>query len=297
MFRRKSDDEVTSTLMDNGVYNVSESHQKEKERSDDPSPYNFLSAVKYAYILTFFLWWLPIVGPMITGYVTGRRSGKPWIGVLAASIALLTVSIVAMLLDSGLFGISHGTTQLKELLISGVPVFGPYFEFADQYLSFYLGSIQISTGVHLDIYIMTIAFAYIGGAMALQNFQEMGYVARHGGNNMTVQFHNNPGRKGSFGGGLFKTRRASRPASRSKVQSFDQLHEVGDDEVHGPVERGMERAQLSMLASRGHSKKNVAAMKRGQKGSRSSRGGGRGKERNSDVEGSNNVESSDWRFI
>jgi hypothetical protein len=294
MFRRKSDaDEVTSTLVDNGVYNISEAHDKGRSRTEDPSPYNFLSAMKYAFILTFSLWWLPIIGPMIAGYVTGRRSGKPWIGVLAASLALLSVALIALILDSGQLGISNGTAALKDWLITAIPVFGPYFQFADQYLSFYLGSIEISTGVHLDLYILTLAFAYIGGAMASQTWQEMGYMSRHGGNNMTVQFHNTPGHKDKTPG-LFRTRNDRSPAVKSRG-SFDDLHAVSDDEdVRSPIDRGVEKARLNMLTSRSQAKRNVNAMKRGQKQTRSNHAPNRGHGTKGREDEKN---QGDWRFL
>lgn len=294
MFRRKSDaDEVTSTLVDNGVYNISEAHAKDGTRSDDPSPYNFLAAVKYAFILTFSLWWLPIIGPMIAGYVTGRRSGKPWIGVLAASLALLSVAFIGLILDSGLLGMSDGTATLKSWLISAAPVFGPYFQFADQYLGFYLGSIEIGTGVHLDMYILTLAFAYIGGAMAYQTWQEMGYMSRHGGNNMTVQFHNTPGHKDK-NPGLFRTRHDRSTAVKSRG-TFDGLQSVGeDDDVRSPVDRGVEKAQLNMLTSRSQAKRNVNAMKRGQKQTRSNHVPDRGSGAKGHGEEKN---QGDWRFL
>ena len=298
LFRRKSaDDEVTSSLIDNGVFQVSESHKRSKRKSDEPSPYSFIGATKYAFILTFMLWWLPVVGPMITGYVTGRRAGKPWVALLAALIALFAAALVGLLLDSGVLGMQTSTSSLKSWLITAAPVFGPYFTFGDQYLTYYLGSLQIGTGVHLDIYILTLAFAYLGGAMATQNYLEMGYVARNGGNKMTVNF-NNSGSKARKGEGLFRNRRSSVPAVKSRhkaVKSFEELESVDDDRVRSPVDRGVEKAQLNRLTSRSEARKNVASMKRGSKQPSFQKQKGKGLR--ADIEEAKQMDSSDWRFI
>ncbi|OPY34873.1 MAG: hypothetical protein A4E32_00026 [Methanomassiliicoccales archaeon PtaU1.Bin124] len=296
-FRRKAaDDEVTSSLIDNGVFQVSESHQRGKGKSDEPSPYSFIGATKYAFVLTFMLWWLPIVGPMITGYVTGRRAGKPWIGILAAGIALFAAAFVGLILDSGTLGLQTSTDNLKAWLITAAPVFGPYFQFGDQYLTYYLGSVQFGTGVHLDIYILTLAFAYLGGAMALQNYMEMGYVARNGGSKMTVNFHNGNNKK--RGEGIFRDRRQVPPvkAHHKPVRTFQELESVSDDdEIRSPVERGVERAQLNKLTSKSAAKKNVAALKKGSKEPSFQRS--KGKSLRSNIDEAKQMDSSDWRFI
>ncbi|MFA5313894.1 MAG: hypothetical protein WC375_11380 [Methanomassiliicoccales archaeon] len=285
-FRRKSDDdEVTSSLLDNGVYNISESHKRPKKDKMDKSPYSILGAIKYAFILTFALWWLPIIGPMIAGYVTGRRAGKAWLGILAATMALLSVSIVTTLLNSGVVGGYSSTSSLKDWLVALIPIFGPYFEFADQYMSYYLGAIQVSTGMHLDIYILTLAFAYIGGAIATQTWAEMGYISKHGGNNMTVAFNNTPSRPKKAPKLVAASRQKTR-STRGSSRSFDDMRAVTEeDEYDDAVERGVERAQLSELTSRTRSRKNVSSMKGGKNhgpySSKASRGDDKG----------------DWRFL
>ena len=299
VFRRKSaDDEVTSSLIDNGVFQVSESHQRGKGKSDEPSPYSFVGATKYAFTLTFMLWWLPVVGPMVTGYVTGRRAGKPWVALLAASLALIAAAFVGLLLDSGVLGLQMSTTNLKAWLISAAPIFGPFFQFGDQYLTYYLGAIQIGTGLHLDIYILTLAFAYLGGALASQNYLEMGYVARNGGSKMTVNFHNGNGKQ-KKGEGIFRDRHApTRQAVKTRhrpSKSFNDLESVSDDEVRSPVERGVERAQLNRLTSKGEAKRNVAAMKKGSKQPNFQKS--KGKSLRSNIDEAKQMDSSDWRFI
>lgn len=195
VFRRnaEADDEITNTLIDRGVYRLSEVYEDDeiKKYRDLQVPYSFWSAVKYSLILTVLLWWLPVFGQMVAGFVSGRRAGKPWKGVLAALVPLIIVFLLTLLVDNGviptvMFGVDWTPSHILELVKEGVPLIAPYIAFVELYLTSFIDTIQITTDVRADVYIITAAFAYIGGILAEQSRREMGYVAKHGGNSMTV---------------------------------------------------------------------------------------------------------------
>jgi hypothetical protein len=272
LLRRKADDDdITSTLLDNGVFHIGESHKKKRKRHDSVSPYSFWGAVKYASILTFLLWWLPIIGPVVSGYVCGRRAGRPWIGVLAALVPLLVLSGLTLFLRSEYVGWQLSTETLYSYVVSLSPSFGPYVDFATQYMDLYIGAIQVGTGVFLDVYILTLAFAYIGGALALQNWREMDYVSENGGEGMTVMF-NNGSRKSKTrpNGGIFKPHAAAKPVKAKRARSakgFSQMQSISDEEeedqdVTSPVDRGVDRADIDFVSSSSRAKHNVKAMRR-----------------------------------
>jgi hypothetical protein len=191
--RAHSKDQATKSLMKSGVYRLS--HDKDgKEKahrswlfssaSDDP--FNYWSAVKYGSVLMFLLWWIPIFGPMIAGYVAGRRAGTPLKGLFAISIPLAVVFLVATLVTIKViptvwFGVNMAPDAIFGALATAVPLFGPLANFTTGYLESLIGTIQGNSGVRLDFYILSIAFAYIGGVMALQSLREMEYVVRHSG--------------------------------------------------------------------------------------------------------------------
>ena len=106
VFRRSADedDEITNTLIDRGVYRLSEVYEDEeiKKFQDLKVPFSFWSAVKYSFVLTILLWWLPVFGQMVAGFVGGRRAGKPWKGVLAALVPLTVIFVISSLVDSGI---------------------------------------------------------------------------------------------------------------------------------------------------------------------------------------------------
>ncbi len=195
VFRRsaEADDEITNTLIDHGVYRLSEVYEDEeiKKFKDLKVPYSFWSAVKYCFVLTVLLWWLPIFGQMVAGFVGGRRAGKPWKGMLAALVPLSVIFAISALVENGvlptvIMGIDWAPSALLERMGETIPLLAPYIVFMQMYLTSFIDTIQIATNVRLDVYIITAAFAYIGGILAEQNRLELNYVAMHGGNSMTV---------------------------------------------------------------------------------------------------------------
>ncbi|HNX48190.1 MAG TPA: hypothetical protein PLC39_02655 [Methanomassiliicoccales archaeon] len=195
VFRRSADadDEITNTLIDRGVYRLSEVYEDEeiKKFKDLKAPYSFWSAVKYSLILTVLLWWLPVFGQMVAGFVSGRRAGKPWKGVVAALVPLTIVFILSLLVDNGIIpsvinGVDWTPSHILEMAKDMIPLLAPYILFVEMYLTAFIDTIQIATDLRVDVYIITAAFAYIGGILAEQSRLEMNYVAKHGGNSMTV---------------------------------------------------------------------------------------------------------------
>lgn len=234
-FRRKAHtkDQATKKLMKSGVYRLSNESEEKPKRSwllssswDDP--FNYWSAVKYGSILMFLLWWIPIFGPMIAGYVAGRRAGSPIKGVFAVSIPLSIVFLVATMvtikiIPSVWFGVDLAPEAIFGELAKAMPIFGPFANFTTGYLQSFIGTIQGTSGVRLDFFILAIAFAYIGGAMALQSLREMEYVVKHGGNRAAHPHAGDPNSKGKKGLWIFG-RHESKGKSR-KIEEEDDEEE------------------------------------------------------------------------
>src|SRR3989442_14427825 len=56
-------------------------------------PFSFWSSSRVILILSFLLWWIQPAGPMIAGYVGGRRAGSPIKGVIAALMPIFAIYI------------------------------------------------------------------------------------------------------------------------------------------------------------------------------------------------------------
>src|SRR5207249_9995249 len=57
------------------------------------APFSFWSSSRIILILSFLLWWIPPAGPMIAGYVGGRRAGSPIKAVIAALMPVFAIYI------------------------------------------------------------------------------------------------------------------------------------------------------------------------------------------------------------
>ena len=264
--RAKTKDQATKSLMKSGVYHLSdESEEKEKPKrswllssaSDDP--FNYWSAVKYGSVLMFLLWWIPIFGPMIAGYVAGRRAGTPLKGVFAMSIPMAVVFFVATMVSIKViptvwFGVDLGPEAIFGALASAMPVFGPFASFTTGYLESFIGTIQGTSGVRVDFYILGIAFAYIGGAMARQSLREMQYVVKHGGDHGMHVHVGDPKSKSKKGLWIFGSHDGKRKATADEEEEvsrrapsihFNDMKESGSNRsfAHPPAHsRTMEKA-------------------------------------------------------
>jgi hypothetical protein len=301
VFRRSAepDDEITNSLIDHGVYRLSEVYEDEeiKKYEDLKVPYSFWSAVKYSTVLTILLWWLPIIGQMVAGFVGGRRAGKPWKGVVAAMVPLIIIFIVTLLIDNSIIptvimGVDWTPSALLKTLEGMVPVIAPYIDFTQLYMTSFIDTIQLSTDVRLDVYIITAAFAYIGGIMAEQSRMEMNYVARHGGNSMTVSVGQSDGRTEPEGPEERRPQKAGRPVQAKaakarptpKVIRFSDLQDVTNDDGYAEeyTEKGEKWYEEGEEPDEEDVARNVAGLAK-----RSGKNGGKDK----------NIKPGDWKFI
>ncbi len=191
-------DEATSSLVRNGVYHLADTYDDmEAKKFDGPVVYSFWSAVKYTLGLSLLLWWLPVFGQMIAGYVGGRRAGSPWKGMVAAIIPVAFFFLIDELVAAGIvptvwFGIDLSPAAMMTLIGTIVPVVQPYLEFVNMYLTSFFSSLQTATELGFDSYIITVAFAYIGGVLSLQNRREMELLSKMSrGSNTTVVLEGN----------------------------------------------------------------------------------------------------------
>ncbi|MCK7510280.1 MAG: hypothetical protein MZV70_43695 [Desulfobacterales bacterium] len=196
VFRRSADedDEITNTLIDRGVYRLSEVYEDEeiKKFKDLKVPYSFWSAVKYSFILTVLAvvasrfsarWWpvsLADEGPESPGRESWLRSYR------SPSYSSSRSWLTKVTYQPSSSGVDWTPSHILDMVKDFIPLLAPYIVFVEMYLTSFIDTIQIATDIRVDVYIITAAFAYIGGILAEQSRLEMNYVAKHGGNSMTV---------------------------------------------------------------------------------------------------------------
>jgi len=254
--------------MRSGVYRLSDLGEDEelKRFKGTSKAYSFWGAVKYTTILTILLWWLPIFGQMIAGYVGGRRAGSPLRAVLAALIPVAFIFIILLCFDAGVLpSVINGVNIDPRTALDGasgsVPVVEPYLTFVLLYIRSFMGAVMSVTLLSLNTYIVTIAFAYIGGIVAQQTRRELEYVAEHSGNrtNIVVGRDMEPDRAPLKSRALRRAPRARvESAGFESMQSLEGSAEIDEDDNELPV-RTTRRQVLEMDDEDEHSRKAINA--------------------------------------
>ena len=160
--------------------------------------YSFWSASKYVMVLSLMLWWLPMFGQMIAGYVGGRRAGGPWKGVAASIVPVVAIWGVMTgfetgLLPSHVFGVAIAPAAVGALINSDIPLLAPYFQFSSEYVGGFVEGLAGSSPYGINYYVLTVAFAYVGGVLAAQNRREIEFTSGAVMNTTTVLVHDPSG--------------------------------------------------------------------------------------------------------
>ncbi len=149
----------------------------------DSRPFSFYAAVKVTFVLSLLLWWLPIFGQMIAGYVGGRKAGSPNRGMLAALIPVGLFSFMIYGAEVGLLPhlsfLCDSNGPLIAAFSKDLPALGAMMGAVVGYLESFLAAVGSTTSLNINSYIITVAFAYVGGILAEQNRNEMDYVRQY----------------------------------------------------------------------------------------------------------------------
>ncbi len=70
-----------------------------------PRPGSISSAILWMFLLSVLLFWLPVIGPLIAGFVGGRKAGSLSNAVLAALLPGIVLSVLLFFFASLLTGI------------------------------------------------------------------------------------------------------------------------------------------------------------------------------------------------
>lgn len=169
MFMKKKmpEDDVSRFLMAQGVYSVSSPvRDREKERIQFEIPAtggSFWKGMRYSFTLALALWWFPTFGFMIAGYAGGKKTGRPWLGVLSAALPIGLIYLGIWYIQVHQAEVSSVVSAYISVLAS-TAVIGPYASFISQY-AITLHHVFISSGnFQMDAFLLAMAMAYIGGS-------------------------------------------------------------------------------------------------------------------------------------
>src|SRR5467141_2146182 len=156
-----------------GVYRIEVDNEVGRFHGDGP-PFSFWSSSRIILILSFLLWWVYPAGPMIAGYVGGRRAGSPMKAVVAALMPVIAI-FVANAAYAHNFA-SHQSDGVSSIL----PFLVPYKEFMVSYMRGFVEALTTTFGMGTNGYLMVIIFSYIGGLIAEQTRRELVYRSGSG---------------------------------------------------------------------------------------------------------------------
>jgi hypothetical protein len=175
MFRRKKQemmygDFATNKLLNRGIYSVYKPDMNDEKRIFKRREHPILTGIWYVFILSCLLWWLPLFGQMIAGYIGGRKAGTPMKGVLVAVIPVFFIFLLFIGMDQGYFPFLMSIVSIPHNLMTGVQNLSPQ---AASYLSGIYSSLKTVVGLDGNGFFIILVFGFIGGIMADMNKKEI----------------------------------------------------------------------------------------------------------------------------
>jgi len=128
--------------------------------------YSWKGGVVVAFVSTILLWWLPVIGPLISGYTAGRVSGSKYRGLASSGIAVVVIGAVSFIFTY-LFPVSTPSTlYLSYTVISHVNTYSAY---AAWFMSS-IGSTFTNFTRYLDyfptVWAILLVSAFFGGSVS-----------------------------------------------------------------------------------------------------------------------------------
>lgn len=120
-------------------------------------------------LLSLLLWWIPVLGPAVAGYVGGRKAGTPLRGAIAALIPISVAFGALALLSSTTSAVPAAVRNLVEAGYNGVLGSLP-FDFP--ILGYVLGNLAAVMKAGPDALFSVLAFALVGGVVSQMKIQE-----------------------------------------------------------------------------------------------------------------------------
>src|SRR5205807_780068 len=167
-----------------GVYRIEVDNEVGRFHGDG-APFSFWSSSRVILILSFLLWWIQPAGPMIAGYVGGRRAGSPIKAVIAALMPVFAIYIANITYAHNFASHQIDFVATLPMVVSDaaasiLPFLLPYQEFMVAYMQSFAQALTTTFGRGTNGYLMVVIFACIGGLIAEQTRRELGSLPGSG---------------------------------------------------------------------------------------------------------------------
>ena len=178
-------DEMTRFLLSQGVYSLKKSDDAIDKKifkmlkSSEKRIYRFWVGVFYGIILMISLYWLPLFGPMIAGYVAGRRAGSPAKGTIAGAIVVAVFYVIQS--PASFSSLPFNIGSARDSLLSSISYHAnwliPAISFIKSYTAPTITVLSGQISYSPQTYTILLVFAYIGGTLAKQKREEIKLMA------------------------------------------------------------------------------------------------------------------------
>jgi len=214
--RRKSRGKPSRKAHHPGVYRIEVDNEAGRFHGDG-QPFSFWSSSRVILILSFLLWWIQPAGPIIAGYVGGRRAGSPIKGVIAALLPVFAIYIANLTYAHNFAArqidfVASLPMVVSDAAASILPFLVPYKEFMVSYMRGFVEALTTTFGMGTNGYLMVVIFAYIGGLIAEQTRRELSSRSGSGS---------------SFGVSLVQPLLGARPYVDDEEEAYEE-----DEEIH-----------------------------------------------------------------
>lgn len=137
------------------------------------SPYSPGKGAIYSFIFAISLWWLPVAGPAIAGYLSGRRAGSSSSALQSSLIvaAVMTFLTFALLpIKGGPVGLIGGYLSTGVAALAQSPLTSSSTLFTDLYTGY--GLIRTFALIIPSSLVTLVVFSYVGGTYSEFKSQE-----------------------------------------------------------------------------------------------------------------------------
>ncbi len=156
------------------------------------SPYSPGKGAIYSFIFAVTLWWLPVAGPAIAGYMSGRKSGSSSAAlqtslIVAAVMTFLTLALLPV--KGGVFGLIGGYLSTGVAALAQSPLTSSSTIFTDLYTGY--GLIRTFALIVPSSLVTLVVFSYVGGTYSEFKSQENFLASSTATNARTAIWENN----------------------------------------------------------------------------------------------------------
>ncbi|MCL4342569.1 MAG: hypothetical protein M1267_01785 [Candidatus Thermoplasmatota archaeon] len=146
-----------------------------KEASPDSNRMAQVKSIYYTIIFAFLLWWIPVAGPAIAGYLGGRKAGGMWKGIMASLVAssiIMFTTFALMPFKSGPLAYASYYFGSGILAISQSQLASASNVLTNMYTAF--GLIRTFTLIMPSSLITLVTFGFVGGTYSeMLNHEEV----------------------------------------------------------------------------------------------------------------------------